>query len=150
MESFSSSPSAPPGHLSNCRILVVEDDLDHQPLLAIILRKAGADVTIAANGQEGVDSACAARKDGSPFDMIVMDLQMPVLNGLDAARVLRAKGFTSPIIALTARATSTDRKQCLEAGFNEFVPKPIHRADFVEKLAFQWKQATAELGTVRK
>ena len=134
----------------NCRILLVEDDRDHQPLLAIILRKAGAEVTIAENGQEGVHSACAARDVGSPFDLILMDLQMPVLNGVDATRVLRAAGITNPIIALTARATSTDREQSLAAGCDDFLSKPINRADLVQRLALQLEQARAVLSVAQK
>ncbi len=150
MESYSASLSAPPGQLSNCRVLLVEDDRDHQPLLAIILRKAGAEVTIAENGREGVDSACAARNDGSPFDLIIMDLQMPVLNGLEALKILRSEGFTSPIVALTARATSTDRNLCIEAGFDDFLSKPIHRVDFLAKLALQWELAKSKPAGAQK
>ena len=95
MEAETSCLSAPPGQL-NCRILLVEDDQDHQPLLSLMLRKAGSEVTVAENGQVAVDLARAARDAGMPFDMIVMDVQMPVLDGLAATRELRAAGFTQP------------------------------------------------------
>ena len=93
-----------------------------------MLRKAGSEVTVAENGQVAVDLARAARDAGLPFDMIVMDLQMPVLDGLAATRELRAEGFTNPIIALTARAVSTDRDRCFAAGCDDFLCKPITRA----------------------
>jgi CheY-like chemotaxis protein len=116
------------------RVLLVEDDQDHQPLLSLMLQKAGADVTVAENGRVAVDLARAARCQGAPFDVILMDLQMPVLDGLAATRELRADGFANPIIALTARAVSTDRDRCLAAGCNDFRAKPIARADLVRLL----------------
>ena len=125
MEAETSCLSAPPGQL-NCRILLVEDDQDHQPLLSLMLRKAGSEVTVAENGQVAVDLACAARDAGLPFDIIVMDLQMPVLDGLAATRKLRAEGFTNPIIALTARAVSTDRDRCFAAGCDDFSQQADH------------------------
>ena len=79
-----------------------------------------------------------------------MDLQMPVLNGVDATRVLRAAGITNPIIALTARATSTDREQSLAAGCDDFLSKPINRADLVQRLALQLEQARAVLSVAQK
>ncbi len=134
--------SAPPGQL-NGRILLVEDDQDHQPLLSLMLRKAGAEVAIAENGKVAVDLACAARDAGLPFDLIVMDMQMPVLDGLAATRELRAEGFTNPIIALTARAVSTDRARCFEAGCDDFVSKPIARADLVRLLVAHLRRSQA-------
>ena len=125
---------APPGPL-HCRILLVEDDRDHQPLLSLMLQKAGAEVTVAENGKVAVDLARDARDAGIPFDIIVMDLQMPVLDGLAATRELRIEGFTNPIIALTARAASTDRERCFAAGCDDFLSKPIARADLVRLLA---------------
>jgi CheY-like chemotaxis protein len=134
MDAETSCLCAPPS-LSNCRILLVEDDQDHQPLLSLMLRKAGSDVAIAENGKVAVDLALAARDAGIPFDMIVMDLQMPILDGLASTRVLRAAGFANPIIALTARAVSTDRDRCFAAGCNDFLSKPISRTEFVRLLA---------------
>ena len=119
----------------SCRLLLVEDDRDHQPLLSLMLRKSGADVSVAENGKIAIDMAHAARDAGSPFDIIVMDLQMPVLDGLAATRELRTRGFTNPIVALTARALSTDRDRCLAAGCNGFLSKPITRTDLARMLA---------------
>lgn len=128
------SLSAPPGQL-NCRVLLVEDDQDHQSLLMLILRKAGSEVAIAENGQVAVEMARAARDAGLPFDIIVMDVQMPVLDGPAATRKLRDEGFANPIIALTARATSTDRDRCLAAGCDDFLSKPIGRGELERLLA---------------
>ena len=143
MEVEASCVSAPPDRL-NCRILLVEDDYDHQPLLSLMLRKAGSEVTVAENGKVAIDRACAARDAGQPFDMIVMDVQMPVLDGPAATRKLRADGFTNPIIALTARAVSTDRDRCFAAGCDDFLSKPITRVDLVRLLAVHLKRSRAD------
>ena len=118
-----------------CRILLVEDDQDHQPLLSLMLRKADAEVAIAENGQVAIDLASAARKLERPFDMILMDVQMPVLDGFAATRELRDAGFDVPIIALTARSGTTDRAKCLAAGCDDFLAKPVSRTDMIRLLA---------------
>ena len=133
MDAETSCALAAPVRLS-CRLLLVEDDQDHQPLLSLMLRKSGADVSVADNGKIAIDMAHAARDAGSPFDIIVMDLQMPVLDGLAATRELRTRGFTNPIVALTARALSTDRDRCLAAGCDGFLSKPITRPDLARML----------------
>ncbi len=142
METLASCVSTPLAQL-NCRILLVEDDQDHQPLLSLMLRKAGSEVTVAENGQVAIDMVRAACDVDLPFDMIVMDVQMPVLDGLAATRELRAEGYTNPIIALTARAVSTDRDKCFAAGCDDFVPKPIERAELVRLLATHLRRSRA-------
>jgi DNA-binding response OmpR family regulator len=133
----------------DCRILLVEDDQDHQPLLSLMLRKAGSEVTVAENGQVALDLAREATEDHQPFELIVMDVQMPILDGVAATRKLRARGFTNPIIALTARAVSTDRDRCLAAGCDDFLPKPIARVDLVRRLAAHLRQSRARLNAGR-
>jgi CheY-like chemotaxis protein len=113
---------------------LVEDDGDHRPLLSLMLQKSGADVSVAENGKIAIDMVHAAHQAGSPFDLVVMDLQMPVLDGLSATRTLRRQGFTMPIVALTARAVSTDRDQCMAAGCDDFLSKPVTRPDLVRLL----------------
>jgi len=125
----------------NCRVLVVEDDRDHQPLLSWMLGKAGASVTIAENGKEAIESAMAACDQGRPFDIILMDVQMPVLDGPTTTRRLRSIGFRGPIVALTARAVATDRERCIEAGCDDFLSKPIDRRELVLCLAGQLERA---------
>jgi CheY-like chemotaxis protein len=148
METQTACVLTPPGQL-NCRILLVEDDQEHQPLLSLMLRKAGSDVTVAENGQVALELARDASYADRPFELIVMDVQMPVLDGVAATRELRAWGFTNPIIALSARAVSTDRDRCFAAGCDDFLPKPFTRADLVRLLAAHLRRSRARQNAAR-
>jgi Amt family ammonium transporter len=117
------------------RILLAEDGLDNQRLISLLLRKAGADVSVVENGQLAVEAALAAREVGEPFDVILMDMQMPVLDGYEATRQLRALGYTGRIVALTAHAMVEDCQKCLAAGCNDYLPKPCRRHDLLEMVA---------------
>ena len=114
------------------RILVVEDNLDNQRLIRFLLNRAGAEITIAANGQQGVDMALQSE---SPFDLILMDLQMPVLDGYQATIALRAAGYTGPIVALTAHALTGELERCLSVGFDDCLTKPIDRNVLIPQIA---------------
>lgn len=111
-----------------CRVLVVDDRRDVRHISQHFLEKAGADVITAENGQQGIDAVIAARDKGQPLDLIVMDMQMPVMDGLYATAQLRSAGIELPIIALTADAMKGDRDKCLNGGCDDYLSKPIdHR-----------------------
>jgi PAS domain S-box-containing protein len=125
------------------RILVAEDGPDNQRLVDAFLRKAGAAVTLVENGRRAVDAALAALSADEPFDAILMDMQMPIMDGYTATRTLRQAGYTRPIIALTAHAMATDRARCLEAGCDGFVSKPIDRNRLYEEIRARVEAFTA-------
>ncbi|HEX8342653.1 MAG TPA: PAS domain-containing protein [Tepidisphaeraceae bacterium] len=107
------------------RVLVAEDSADTQWLIAAYLQRAGAKVCIVDNGAQAVDAALRAEAGGRPFDLILMDFQMPGLDGPAATRALRQKGYRRPIVALTASAMPQERTLFLAAGANAYLTKPI-------------------------
>lgn len=128
--------------LSGLRILLAEDGLDNQKLIAHHLTKAGAEVTIVQNGKEAVQSLTidgdldSELRKPEPFDLILTDMQMPEMDGYTATRLLRSKGFQNAIIALTANAMSSDAHTCIQAGCNEHVSKPINRQQLIQTCLF--------------
>jgi len=128
-------------------ILLAEDNPVNQKLALKLLNKAGYRVHLAANGREAVDMLSAAPQ---AYDIILMDIQMPELNGLDAARALRKRDFTSiPIIAMTANAMKGDRERCLAAGMNDYISKPIKREvvlDMLNRWVFDKRRSMQERG----
>jgi CheY-like chemotaxis protein/HPt (histidine-containing phosphotransfer) domain-containing protein len=116
------------------RILLVEDSPDSQLLISSFLRKLGADVDTANNGTSGVEKALASLRSQSPFDLVLMDIQMSSLDGYAATRLLRQQGFHQPVIALTANAMTGDREECLAAGCDDYAVKPINRAELVRQI----------------
>ena len=121
--------------LTGRRILVVDDGRDNRLLLSRLLGRVGAEVICAGDGQEGVEAAVAAEQSGKPFDHILMDIHMPVLDGLAAVAELRRRGVMRPIIALTANAMPGTRERCLAAGCQGYLVKPIDRRAILELLA---------------
>ena len=132
----------PPDLLSDIRVLLVEDGFDLQRILRYRLHKAGAHVRVVGNGQLAVDLVRGSTRLDEPH-VIVMDMQMPKMDGYTAARILRQEGRTIPIIALTAHATHEDRERCLEAGCDEFLTKPIDFKALMEACATHAKDRAA-------
>jgi CheY-like chemotaxis protein len=117
------------------RILVVEDHAETQRLVASILRSAGYDVEISSNGQEALQKCFASIHDEKPFSLILMDMQMPVMDGFAATRELRRLGHRCPIVALTGLDAERDREACLAAGCNSYIAKPVHRRTVLDTIA---------------
>jgi len=117
------------------RILLVEDNPINQKLIQRLLTKAGYQVKVVNNGFEAVSIYTAAP---DQFDIIFMDVQMPEMDGKSATRAIRSQGFAQiPIIAMTAQAMKGDREKCLEAGMNDYIPKPIKR-EMVFNMIKKW------------
>jgi signal transduction histidine kinase/BarA-like signal transduction histidine kinase len=116
--------------LKGMRVLLVEDSPDNQFLMNRYLRGAGAEVTTADNGQSAIDHALA-----SHYDVILMDIQMPLVDGLTATRELRSRNYEGPIIALTAHALREERDRSISAGCNDHLTKPIDREVLVQTLS---------------
>jgi CheY-like chemotaxis protein len=112
-------------------ILLVEDGPDNQLLIEHHLKAAGASVTIAENGAVAINCVLVAAAAGSPFDLILMDMQMPYMDGYTAVAALRSQGYVTPIIALTAHAMAEDRTKCLQAGCTDFLSKPVDRQTLI-------------------
>ncbi|MCY2992916.1 MAG: ATP-binding protein [Planctomycetota bacterium] len=129
------APAAAGQVVRHDRILLAEDSVDSQRLLSLLLRRAGAEVTVVENGQQAVAAAWAAHEAGEPFHVILMDMQMPVLDGFEATRQLRQRGYAAPIVALTAHAMAEDCQKCLAAGCNGYATKPIDRQRLLATVA---------------
>lgn len=119
------------------RILLAEDNVDNREMLTRRLERKGFDVICAVDGKEAVEKTAEAKP-----DLILMDISMPVMSGIEATQAIRAgsdhKGV--PIIALTAHAMDSDRERCLKAGCNDYATKPVdfkRLLDMIEKAAGQ-------------
>lgn len=120
-------------------ILVAEDNPDNQRLISLNAHRLGAELIMVENGELAVEAAFSR-----PFDLILMDMQMPVMDGLTATRLLREKGYRGPIVALTANATTKDMQNCMNAGCDGFLTKPLERGRFSETLSKYLKLASEE------
>ena len=142
------SPNAEPAEAgqtrspgSTCRILLAEDGPDNQRLIAFLLRKAGADGDVAENGQVAVElvrpvAAATAGECRDPFDVILMDMQMPVMDGYEATRQLRASRLRRPDHRPDRpRHEPATAQKCLDAGCDDYLAKPIDRVALLETVA---------------
>jgi CheY-like chemotaxis protein len=119
----------------SARILLAEDNPVNQKLAQMVLTKAGYQVEVANNGLEAVEKYTKAPE---AFDLIFMDVQMPQMDGMKATKAIRDKGFeTVPIVAMTAHAMKGDREKCLEAGMDDYIPKPVKR-ELVFEMLEKW------------
>jgi CheY-like chemotaxis protein len=119
-------PKARNGGLRGRTILIADDSEGDRRLIEFVLSKQGAEVLSVCNGQEAVDRI---EQEPRTYDLILMDMEMPVLDGLSAARKIREQGHDTPIVALTASALEEDRIACLAAGCNDFATKPVRQKD---------------------
>lgn len=119
-------------HRPGKNILLAEDNAINRKLASFILSREGYRFEIAETGEDALEKFFA---NPGNFDLILMDVQMPVLDGIEAVKIIRARGFTDiPVIALTAQSLTGDREKCLEAGMNDYVSKPIQKENFLEVL----------------
>ena len=129
--------------LTGIQILLVEDSLDLQLLTSRILTDRGANITIAHNGKEGLEKATSF-----DYDLVLMDIQMPEMDGLTAAIKLRQIGYSTPMIAMTAYAIEGDREKCLAAGFTDYISKPIKRDSLIQ-LIWEYTKKVTNLESTR-
>jgi len=120
------------------RILLAEDNEDARRAFSARLGHMGLEVATARDGQEACERALSALREGSPFHGILMDMQMPVVDGFEATRRLRTQGYKGIIIAMTAYATEQDREECIRFGCDDHISKPI-----------DWDQLTSVLAAHR-
>ncbi len=126
------------------RVLLAEDGLDNQKIIKHFLTKSGLEVEVAENGRIAYEHAIAAIDAGSPFDLIVMDMDMPEVDGYQATAMLREAGYPGPIIALTAHVLPRDRERCIEAGCDHYTTKPVTREALIATVARYIESRKAE------
>lgn len=124
------------------RILVVDDGEANRKLIALVLGKAGLIVEEAEHGQDALDKVAAATARGNDYDLVFMDMQMPVLDGYAATRALRERGDRVPIVALTGNAMKGDEQKCLDAGCTAFLSKPVDLDDLLRTTVDQLQVET--------
>jgi CheY-like chemotaxis protein len=113
--------------LTGNRILFVDDQYDMQQMIQKYLSQVGAKVDLADNGRVGMEMALASGKAGRPYDLVLMDIEMPVMNGITAVEKLRNNGYKQPIVMLTAYASADNKERSSKAGCNAMLTKPVNR-----------------------
>jgi CheY-like chemotaxis protein len=130
------APEAPPpgtANLSGATVLVADDAIDNRRLLEQFLGRAGARVEFAENGREAVEMCEASMRNRTPYDLVLMDMNMPEIDGYEATRRLRGHGWKGPILALTANAMVGDRERCVDAGCSDYLTKPVERVGLLDR-----------------
>jgi CheY-like chemotaxis protein/HPt (histidine-containing phosphotransfer) domain-containing protein len=112
------------------RVLVAEDIEGNQQLIELLLSMLGVEVVVANDGKQAIEKALS-----QSFDLILMDMEMPYMNGYEATRRLRQQGYKTPIVAVTAHAMKGDDQKCIDAGCDGYLPKPINRRELPRLLA---------------
>ena len=137
--------------IGGARILLVEDNEINQQVACELLQGVGMEVDIAANGEIALQNVAARFADGRPYDIVLMDMQMPVMDGVTATRLIRkTRGAeTLPIVAMTANAMQADRDRCMDAGMNDFVTKPI-TPEKLWRALLTWIKERDGLGPAKK
>jgi CheY-like chemotaxis protein len=119
------------------RVLLVEDNATNRYVATALLAKIGATVDLAEDGRQAIEAIAAQN-----YDLVLMDMQMPIMDGLEATRRLRRDGYSIPIVGVTANAFVSDREACLSAGMNDFMTKPVTLAK-LEAMLSKWLVASA-------
>lgn len=121
--------------LPGVRVLLAEDSIDIQKLVELCMRRAGVEIEIVDNGRSALAKVVGSMACGSPFHLVIMDGQMPLMDGYETTRLLREQGFTHPILALTASAMSQDRDRFLDAGATAFLRKPMRAGELIAAIS---------------
>jgi PAS domain S-box-containing protein len=137
------TPPEPASGTLTGRVLLAEDGPDNQRLISHFLRQAGLEVEVACNGKVACEMLARAEDQGEGFDLVLMDMQMPEMDGYAATGALRERGCTLPIVALTAHAMAGDREKCLQAGCDDYATKPIDRRALIALLQEHLGRAVA-------
>lgn len=150
-------PSAGTAATGTCRVLLAEDNAVNALLARRMLEKSGCEVVHAINGAKAVEAMRQALETGNGmFDIVLMDVHMPVLDGLEAAAAIRklwsdghSLGYVRPaIVALTANAFAEDRQRCLEAGLEDYLAKPFQREE-LQQILSRWRRGTGQIASRR-
>lgn len=127
---FTPSEDKPAYRLNPATVLIVDDGVTNRNIVSVVLKRHNLAIVEAENGEEAVTIAMS-----QDIDMILMDMQMPVMDGYEATQALRELGYENPVVALTGNATSGERQRCLEIGCDEFLPKPINIDQMVQLIS---------------
>jgi len=126
------------------KVLLVDDTQEIRRLFSYMLSKMGLDVTTATNGREAIEEIHEAEGLGAPYDLVLMDMQMPVMDGYEATRYLRSQNYQIPVIAITAHTLITDREKCIAAGCSDYLGKPV-KFEFLSDMVFRYLPVTLRL-----